>query len=285
MTVLQPIIDSHIHFWDTGVRPYSWLANVPKISGPALPELLDAQSQGVDLQGIVFVQAGARDEDGLDEAKWVSDLAEQEPRIRGIVAFAPLELGSAAKPYLDALSELPLVKGIRRIIQAETLDYCAQPAFIEGVQLLSEYGFVFDICIRQEQMPYTIELVDACPNVRFILDHFGKPLVRDGNLDPWREQLCKLAEYPNVWCKISGLATEADHEQWTREQLRPYIDYALTTFGPHRVVYGGDWPVSTLAIGYQEWIDTINWATARMSDEDRNQLFVQNASEFYLLDS
>ena len=281
--MLQPVVDSHIHFWDPNLRPYPWLEGVTAINRPYLPVDLAEQASGVDLQGIVFVQAGARDEDGLAEAEWVSELAAEEPRIRGIVAFAPLELGEAARPYLDALAKLPLVKGIRRMIQSDDADFCVQPDFVRGVQLLPEYRFSFDSCIRHEQMTNSIQLVDGCPDVQFVLDHFGKPPVRDGDTDSWREGLVELARYPNVWCKISGLATEADHDNWTREQLKPYIEYALATFGPKRVMYGGDWPVSTLAIGYQEWIDTINWATADLDDMGRHKLFVVNATDFYRL--
>lgn len=277
----QAIIDSHVHFWDRNLRPYPWLENVPTIAGPALPIHLLEQAQGVDLQGVVFVQAGAEAGYGLDEAKWVSSLAEDEPKIRAIVAFAPLELGEGARPHLDALAELPLVKGIRRIIQSEAVDFCTQSDFIHGVQLLADYGFTFDICIHHRQMQAAIQLVDACPNVRFVLDHFGKPRVRDQVLDPWREDLRQLASYENLWCKLSGLATEADHAQWTREQLRPYIDYALETFAPDRVMFGGDWPVCRLALEYQEWIDVMLWATSALSEENRQKMLYTNAEAFY----
>ena len=280
----QPVVDSHIHFWDPGLFSYPWLNRVSAINRPFLPDVLSEQAKGVDLQGIVFVQAGASDAEGLVEAKWVTELARQEPRIHGIVAFAPLEQGEAARPYLDALAKLPLVKGIRRLIQGEDVDFCIQPDFVRGVQLLPEYGFSFDLCIRHEQMANSIRLVEACPGVRIVLDHFGKPAVRDGVMEPWRDELVTLAGYPNVYCKVSGLATEADHDNWTREQLRPYIEHALDTFGAERVMYGGDWPVSTLAIGYQEWIDIVNWATAYLDDVARRMLFVDNAVSFYHLE-
>ena len=256
---------------------------MPTINRPFLPADLLEQAQGVDLQGIVFVQAGASDEHGLAEAEWVSELATVQPRIRGIVAFAPLELGEAARPHLDALAKLPLVKGVRRLVQGEDEDFCIQPDFVRGVRLLSEYDFSFDLCIRHEQMANSIRLVEACPDVRIVLDHFGKPAVRDGAMQPWAAELAALAGHANVTCKVSGLATEADHDNWTREQLRPYIEHALDTFGPERVMVGGDWPVSTLAIGYQEWIDTINWAAQNLDEDARQRLFVENATAFYRL--
>lgn len=278
-----PIIDSHIHFWDPDKLSYPWLANVPAINGPHLPADLARQAQGVNLQGIVFVQAGAADEDWLAEAQWVTELSIAEPRIRGIVAHAPLELGDGVRPYLDALAELPLVKGVRRLVQGEDVDFCIQPDFVRGVQLLADYGFSFDHTIRHAQMENTIRLVEMCPDVAIVLDHFGKPPVRAGELEPWRTHLTKLAGFPHVHCKLSGLATEADHNNWTRKQLRPYIDAALETFGPDRVFYGGDWPVSTLAVGYEEWIGVLDWATQDYGDETRRKVFADNAAAFYRL--
>ena len=280
----QPIIDSHIHFWDPNLLSYPWLARQPAINRPFLPADLLEQAQEVDLQGIVFVQAGANDADGFAEAKWVTALAAAEPRIMGIVAFAPLEQGEAVRPHLDALAKLPLVKGIRRLIQTEGVDFCIQPDFVRGVQLLSEYGYSFDLGIRSDQLANSIRLVEQCPGVLFVVDHFGKPAVAGGVMDPWREELVTLAGLPNVYCKISGLATEADRDNWTREQLKPYIEHALDAFDVEGVMYGGDWPVSTLAIGYQEWIGTVNWAAADIDDTARRMLFVDNAVSFYRLE-
>jgi L-fuconolactonase len=247
----QAIVDSHIHFWDPGRLSYPWLARAGAINKPYYPADLDAAASGVDLQGIVFVEADVRPDQRLAEAQWVSQLAEEEPRIRGIVASAPLEEGLAARPHLEAM--------------------------------LPDFGFSFDLCIYHPQMSAVIRLVEQCPQVSFVLDHFGKPGVKANLHDPWREQLRTLADFPNVLCKISGLATEADHKRWTREQLRPYIEHAIATFGPDRVMYGGDWPVSTQAIEYQTWIDTINWATPQLDDSARNKLFVENAVKFYRL--
>lgn len=278
------VVDSHIHFWDPNHLRYDWLSGAPAIHRPFLPKDLARAAAGVDLQGIVFVEADLHPDHRLAEATWVSELAEREPRIQAIVASAPLELGTAAvRPHLEALARNPLVRGIRRLIQSEAPGFCTQPDFVAAVQALPGYGFSFDICIKHHQMADAIRLVEQCPQVNFVLDHFGKPAVKEGLLDPWREQLRTLAGFPNVVCKISGLATEADHQHWSREQLKPYIDHALSVFGPDRVLYGGDWPVSTLAIGYQEWIDVINWATPNLSDAERHKLFVENARRVYRL--
>jgi L-fuconolactonase len=279
----QAIVDSHIHFWDPDYLSYPWLSNVTAINAPYLPADLEAAASQVDLQGIVFVEADCRPDQRLAEAQWVADLAKDEPRIRGIVASAPLEDGAAVRSHLEALARIPLVKGVRRLLQSEDLEFAVQPKFVEGVRMLADYGFSFDLCIYHPHLESVIRLVDQCPQVSFVLDHFGKPDVKDEVHEPWREQLRTLAGFPHVQCKISGLATEADHRNWTREQLRSYIEHAIAVFGPDRVIYGGDWPVSTLAIGYQQWIDTINWATPHLDDAARTKLFVENAEKFYRL--
>lgn len=280
----QAIVDSHIHFWDPNHLRYPWLAGAPAINRAHLPEDLRRAAEAVDLQGIVFVEADLHPDDRLAEVAWVSELAQAEPRIQAIVAAAPLEQGrEAVRPHLEALARYPLVRGIRRLIQSEAPGFCTQPAFVAAVQSLPDYGFSFDICIKHHQAEDAIRLVEQCPHVSFILDHFGKPAVKDNLLDPWRDHLRTLAGFPNVVCKISGLATEADYQNWTQDQLKPYIDHALEVFGPDRVLYGGDWPVSTQAIGYQQWIDTINWAASHLDDDARHKLFVENARRVYRL--
>lgn len=277
------IIDSHIHFWDPKKLRYSWLKGVPTINHAHYPKDVVSAAAESDLQGIVFVEAGCDDSDGVAEADWVRSLAQEEPRIQGIVAFAPMEHGPAVRPLLEALAKNPLVKGVRRVTQSEALGFGVQPDFVSAVQILPEFDFSFDICIKHHQLPDAIRLVEQCPQVSFVLDHFGKPDVAQGLQDPWREQLARLAEFPNVVCKISGLATEADHQNWTRAQLKPYIQHAVAVFGEDRVLYGGDWPVSTLAIEWQEWVDTIVWALPELSQEAQHKLFVENAKRVYRL--
>lgn len=281
------VVDSHIHFWDPARIAYPWHSGAPAIADPHLPADLLAESRGnpdveIDIQGIVFVEADCRADQRLDEVAWVSELAEQEPRIQAIVASAALEEGpDAVRLHLEALAREPLVRGIRRLIQGEAPGFCLQPAFVEAVQSLPDYGLRFDICIYHPQMEDAIGLVERCPDVSFVLDHFGKPGVKDGLFEPWAMHLKTLASFPNVQCKLSGLATEADHDNWTREQLRPYIDHAIETFGTERVFYGGDWPVAKLAVAYPTWISILHDATAHLGEAAQQRIFVTNAQCFY----
>ena len=280
----QPIVDSHIHYWAPDHLRYDWLSSTPAINQPFLPETLQAESEGYDLQKIVFVEADAQDEQGIAEAQWVSDLAAMDQRIEGIVAFAPLEQGNSARYYLDRLAALPLVKGVRRLIQSEELGFSTQPNFVAGVQTLSQYGFSFDLCIYHPQLPDIIQLVEQCPDVSFVLDHIGKPDIAKGLLDPWREQIESLAAFDNVQCKISGLITEAEHTNWTPEDLQPYIEHIIASFGIERVMYGGDWPVSLLASSsWTQWVDVLSKTTDHLSADNRHKLFFENARQFYRL--
>ncbi|UEM23347.1 amidohydrolase family protein [Skermanella mucosa] len=279
-----PIIDSHVHLYDPSVLGYPWMAGVPALNRPHLPGDFTGACGPIPVDRLVFVEVDAAPADRLAEADWVTGLAEADPRIGAIVAAAPLELGSAAEPHLERLAERRLVRGVRRLIQSEPdPEFCLRPDFIEGVRLLPRYGFSFDICVYHGQLAAAVELVRRCPEVRFVLDHAGKPGIRAGLIDRWRTDIEAMAELPNVWCKLSGMATEADHVAWNREDLRPYIDHVIECFGFRRVMFGGDWPVSTLATDYPRWIETVLWATQFCTSADRRRLMRENAAEFYAL--
>jgi len=282
-TMPLSIVDTHVHFWDPENLPYGWLANAPAIGSAHLPSDVARQAASLNLDGIVFVEAGCDADQSLAEVDWVMSLAEQESRIQGIVASAPLEQGVAVRDHLAALAARPLVRGIRRMVQSEPAGFSIQPAFVEGVKLLPEYGFSFDICSVHHQLGDVLTLVDQCPEVSFVLDHISKPDIAASLMEPWATQITELAAYPNVECKISGLATEAGSEAWSREDLKPYIDHVIAAFGIDRVMYGGDWPVSLLATTYMEWVETLVWATADLGAEAQDKLFRQNARRFYRL--
>ena len=175
-----------------------------------------------------------------------------------------------------------LVKGIRRIIQFETdIEFCLKPDFIRGVQMLPEYDFSFDLCIIHYQMANAIRLVEQCPEVKFMLDHIGKPDIKNKGYDPWRTEIKRLSRMKNVFCKISGLVNEADHDSWTVNDLKPYIDHVIDCFGFDRVVFGGDWPVVKLAGGHARWFEALNSIIGDV--RDTGKLFYQNADRFYRL--
>ena len=169
------------------------------------------------------------------------------------------------------------------MIQSEAQGFCTARDFVKAVQLLPDFGYTFDICIKAHQLPDVLSLVKQCPNVAFILDHCGKPDIRAGQLEPWKTELRQLAQYPNVSCKLSGLVTETEHETWQASGLKPYIEHALTCFGVERLLFGSDWTVVRLATRYDKWIALLQAITGTVSEAERNLFFYENIQRIYKL--
>lgn len=278
-----PFVDTHVHLWDPMRLGYDWIAGNDTLDRRLeLPEFA-AASAALPLEAMVFMECAVNAGQALDEARWVTGLARLEPRLKGIVAAAPLEQGEAVRSHLEALSELPLVRGVRRLLQSEADDFCLRPGFMDGVSMLSEFGFSFDVCIFHRQLANVIAFADRVESVPMILDHIGKPGIADGLVSPWAEEMRELARRPNVVCKISGVATEADHRNWTEDQLKRYVSIAIDAFGFDRVMFGGDWPVSTLAITYRRWIEILDDLLAGTSEDERRKFWRDNAVAFYRL--
>lgn len=279
-----PIVDTHLHVWDPARLSYPWLAGNTLLNKAYLPVDYDKACAPIAVEKMVFVQAEVDFTQYRQETAWVTEMAQVDRRIRGIVSWAPLENGDAAREDLEQLAQNKLVKGIRRIIQFEPdIDFCLRPGFIKGVQALPDYGLSFDLCINPSQLANTIELVRQCPNVQFIMDHIAKPDIKHQVLEPWGQQVRELAALPNVWCKMSGLATEADHYQWSREDLKPFIDHILDVFGFERVMFGGDYPVVLQASPWTRWVETLEWALGGCSANELLKIFRENAIAFYRL--
>jgi L-fuconolactonase len=279
------IVDAHVHLWDPQQFPMPWLDQAPALNKSFGLSDLPGQSAGRTTSALVYVEVDVVPGYALLEARWIADQAAHDARLKGIVAAAPVEYGERVRSYLAALQGIsPLIKGVRRSLQDEQdSSFCLQEDFVHGVRLLPSYGFSFDLCIRHWQLPMVIELARRCPDTLFILDHVGKPAIKEGVLDPWREHLAQLAALPHVWCKISGLVTEANHHGWRPDELAPYVAHALEVFGEDRVVFGGDWPVLLLAASYDLWIETLDGLTQHISPLAKRKLWNDNARLFYRL--
>jgi L-fuconolactonase len=279
------IVDSHVHLWNPRRLRTPWLDSLPILNQPYGLQEYEEATAGLNIAGIVYLQIEVSSPYALIEARDIVTLAEADPRVLGVVPWAPLEDGNLARAFLEALVELgPRVKGVRRLIQSEAdPNFCLQPGFVQGVQLLSEFGLSFDLCIVHGQLAGAIELVRRCPETSFILDHIGKPDIRHNLLDPWREQIRELASLENVVCKVSGVVTEADHDNWTVDDVAPYVIHVLDAFGEDRVVFGSDWPVVLLASSYRRWVETLDQLTNDRSADARRKLWSDNARRFYRL--
>ena len=281
-----PVIDSRIHLIDRKRFGYAWSNGAPALSRDWMPDDLARSVKPYEVEGFVFVEVDVDMPQYLDEAEWVDSLARQDRRVLGAVVCLPLERGRAIEPEIERVAKLPTVRGVRRLIQNQRdPEFVLQRDFLEALRLLPRYGLSFDVCIFHTQLPNTLKMMRACSEVEFVLDHIGKPAIKAGLIDPWREQLREMAALPNVVCKLSGVTTEADHEAWSRDQLRPYIDHVIECFGPDRILFGGDWPVSELAGNYLQWLATLDWATAGFSTGDKRKLFRDNAVKAYRLNA
>ncbi|MGE3270614.1 MAG: amidohydrolase [Chloroflexota bacterium] len=280
-----PIVDSHVHLWDPTRFRMPWLDGNERINKPFGLAEYRQHTAGLDVEGIVYLQVEVMPAYALLEAQWVANLPADGPPILGIVPWAPLEDGDCARSFLDAMVTIdPRIKSVRRLYQDEPdLDFCIQPSFIKGVQLLPGYGLSFDLCAYHRHLKNTITLVQACPDVSFVLDHIGKPDIKAGLQDPWREDIRQLAALPNVMCKVSGLVTEATLDTWTIDDLRPYVEHVLEQFGEDRVMFGGDWPVVLMSSAYRRWVEALDTITVGLSETAKQKLWNLNARMFYRL--
>lgn len=275
------VVDAHLHLWDPRKLDYPWLADLPGLNRPIGPEALALD--GHEVAAAVFVEAGRADEQAFDEVAWIEQVADRWPVVRAVVAHAPLERGAEAAGDVRRLAGTPLVRGVRRNVQDEGPGFAVTEAYVAGVRLLADHDLTADLCVRHHQLPEVTDLVRRVPQVVFVLDHLGKPAVRDAVTDPWREHVSRLAELPNVVCKLSGLTTEADWSGWRTEQILPYLRHALAEFGPERCMFGSDWPVATLATAYGRWLDVVVEALADRPVPEADLVLRGTAARVYRL--
>lgn len=246
-----------------------------------LPADLEREMRDANVQRAVAVQARQT----LEETSWLLSLARQHGFLAGVVGWAPLTSSDFPR-QLETLAADPKLKGLRHVLQDEPDDcYMLREDFQRGVAAMRGTGLVYDILIAGRQLPHAVEFVSRNPNQVFVLDHMAKPGIRAGALSPWREQMRELARRPNVFCKLSGLATEADWDRWSPERLWPYVEVVLECFGPERLMAGSDWPVCTLACGYARWWQTLGDLLRALSPGEQDQILGVNAALVYGLDA
>lgn len=278
--VQRPMIDAHHHLWQYNSEEYGWIGpGMDVLKKDYLPEELAERASENGIRATVVVQARQT----IVETKWLLNLAELHPLICGVVGWVDLRSGSLEE-QLRAFSRRDKLVGIRHVLQDEPAGFMNDPLFLRGIGQLESEGMAYDLLIYPDQLLEAIRLVERFPEQVFVLDHMAKPPVRSGALQPWKKQMEALAEHPGVWCKVSGLVTEADHRHWTYESLVPYLDAVTGAFGTERIMLGSDWPVCRLAAEYSEVMEIPRRYFEGLEPEERNNIFHENAVRCYGLE-
>ena len=273
-------IDAHQHLWRYTEAEFGWIDNaMAELQRDYTPADLSRAMESARIDGTIAVQARQT----LEETRDLLSLADAHPFIEAVVGWASIA-DRAFSPCLDNLSAHPKLRGLRHVIQAEPDDnFILGDDFNRGIGALLPTGLVYEILIHARHLPQTIKFVDLHPNQIFVLDHLAKPRIREQVLSPWREQILDLAQRENVFCKVSGMVTEADWQLWTEADLRPYLDTVFEAFGAHRLMMGSDWPVCLVATEYARWFSFLDHYTSAMSEDERVQFCGKTATRVYRL--
>jgi len=274
------IIDSHQHFWRFDPVRDSWITDdMSVIRKDFLPEDLAPVLQENGVDGCVAVQADQSEEQNA----FLLELAAVNPFIKGVVGWIDLQSDSV-RESLEFYTQYDKMKGFRHVLQGEVdRALMLKPGFKRGITQLEGFGYTYDILIYADQLKYTEEFVKAYPHQRFVIDHIAKPNIKERQLDDWKRDIKAVARHYNVCCKVSGMITEADWNNWKDEDFKPYLDVIFEAFGANRVMFGSDWPVCLVAGGYSKMIEMVKRYTSAMTQNEQQMFWGQNAISFYNL--
>lgn len=274
------IIDSHQHFWHYEPAKHAWIddamAVIRKDFEPS--DLAKVYKEnGVD--GCVAVQA----DQTIAETDFLLKLSDDHSFIKGVVGWIDLR-GANLQNQLEVYQSKQKLKGFRHVVQGEPdYNFLLRSNFLSGISLLEKYNYTYDILIFPHQLGATLEFVKQFPNQRFVIDHIAKPYIKDGFFDGWAILMKEIAKHENVYCKVSGMITEADYHLWTPEQIKPYMQLVLEAFGPERLLFGSDWPVCLVAGNYKQVKSLITDFISKLSESEQRQIMGMNAVNFYNL--
>lgn len=271
-------IDAHQHFWHYDPAKHIWMSEEMGIlKTDFLPTDLAPLLTNCGLEGCVAVQANQAEE----ENTFLLNLAGKHDFIKGIVGW--IDLGSEnVEERLKYYQQFPIIKGFRHVLHDEAQrDFMLRPDFVSGISHLKKYNYTYDILIFTDQLAYTLDFVKAFPEQPFVIDHIAKPLIKQQIVGDWKDYMLKIASFQNVYCKISGLVTEADWTGWKKEDFKTYLDIVVEAFGTDRIMYGSDWPVCQLAATYEAQLGIVQEYFSSFSKTEQNQFFGDNAVRFY----
>jgi L-fuconolactonase len=275
------IIDSHQHFWQVDRFDYPWMSpSVEVLCQDYLPPRLEPILRTSDVEKTVLVQAS----NSLAETRWLLELADQNSFVAGVVGWVDLTV-SSCEQQLAEFTAHPRFKGVRHLVESEPADdWLTQPAVLANLDRLAQSDVAFDLLVHTRHLKFATKVAERHPELRLVVDHLAKPPIARGEIDEWSRGLKELAAYPNVWCKLSGLVTEANWTSWQVDDLQPYVDLGREYFGPKRLMFGSDWPVCLLAASYEQVLDAAKTLVSDLSDTDQRRIFGENALEFYQIE-
>ena len=272
-------IDAHQHFWHYEPHKQAWINDeMAVIRKDFLPQDLQPVLEANGIDGTVAVQA---DETEM-ETGFLTGLSQQYSFIKAVVGWTDLRAENINE-RLEYYSGFSVIKGFRHVLQAQEPSFMLQPAFIRGLAALQAFDYTYDLLLLPGHIPSAIELVRRFPGQRFVLDHLAKPFIKMGLINEWKHDIQLLASSPNVYCKISGMVTEADYNNWKQEDFLPYLDVVVQAFGPKRIMFGSDWPVCLVAADYSKMMSIAEHYFSSFSDSEQADVFGNNAIAFYQL--
>lgn len=274
------IIDSHQHFWQLERFDYDWMSSNDKVLyKDFLPDSFEPVLKENGVARSIAVQA----HQSIEETRWLLDLSDQYDFIAGVVGWVDLQ-GENLEEQLDELTAHPKFKGVRHLVQDEPDDdWIVRPKVINGIKMLAKYGLTYDILVFTRHLRYVKTLLEQCPEVSFVIDHLAKPPIAEGKITEWADGIKEIAEFENVYCKLSGLVTEAEHQNWQPADLQPFVEIAIEAFGAKRLMYGSDYPVCLLAASYKQVLETYTSFLENLSDDEQSRILSENAADFYQL--
>jgi L-fuconolactonase len=275
------IIDAHQHFWDQSRFRYDWLQSpaVKAINRCYLPEDLKIHLDQCGIDKSVFVQV----QQSLEENRWVLKLAEENAFMAGVVGWVDLQSPEVEDQILEFKSH-PKFVGVRHVVQDEpNPDFIVQPSVLRGLKMLEKHQVPYDMLFYVKHLPHAVTVAKYAPQLPLVIDHLSKPKIKSGEIKDWASDLRAAAQCPNIYCKLSGMVTEADHAHWKSDDLKPYVDVALECFGPERLMYGSDWPVCELAASYEQVFEALKSLISKLSPTEQGQIWAGTANRFYKL--
>ncbi|HEV3021847.1 MAG TPA: amidohydrolase family protein [Pirellulales bacterium] len=280
-----PIVDTHQHLWDLNRFHLPWIKPGDPLARSFVMSDYREATAGLDVVKTVYMEVDVDPTQQDAEIEYVTDLcrADGNPMTAAVVSGRPASEGFVK--YLARHKDNPYVRGIRQVLHVPGTPrgYCLEQPFVAGIRRLGEHGWSFDLCMRSDELADAVKLVDQCPDTRFVLDHCGNASVLADDLTLWRRDIAELARRKSVIGKVSGIIASGAGGKWTIENLAPIVNHTLEVFGPERVVFGGDWPVCTLAAGFREWVEALRAIVADRPAAEQRKLFHDNAVRFYRL--